>query len=146
MALCSYNTDWLERSKVEMVDTGNMSSLTSKISLFRVGSRLKKIDAYKGSTYKVVQIWPGLIVCKQVTVCPGHIWTTLYITNCFETRDNFGFAFKEQGLFHFILWERKLRDCYMMCCYHNVCILIFMQQYRLRPAENFINILYTQQQ
>jgi hypothetical protein len=27
--------------------------------------------------YKVVQIWPGLIVCKQVTVCPGHIWTTL---------------------------------------------------------------------
>jgi hypothetical protein len=28
--------------------------------------------------YKVVQIWPGLIVCKQVTVCPGHILTTLY--------------------------------------------------------------------
>jgi hypothetical protein len=20
----------------------------------------------------------GLFVCKQVTVCPGHIWTTLY--------------------------------------------------------------------
>jgi hypothetical protein len=29
--------------------------------------------------YKVVQIWPGLIVCKLVTVRPGHIWTTLYI-------------------------------------------------------------------
>jgi hypothetical protein len=28
--------------------------------------------------HKVVQIWPGLFVCKQVTVCPGHIWTTLY--------------------------------------------------------------------
>ena len=28
--------------------------------------------------YKVVQIWPGLFVCKQVTVCSGHIWTTLY--------------------------------------------------------------------
>jgi hypothetical protein len=28
--------------------------------------------------YKVVQIWPGLFVCKQVTVCPGPIWTTLY--------------------------------------------------------------------
>jgi hypothetical protein len=27
----------------------------------------------------VVQIWPGRFVCKQVTVCPGHIWTTLYI-------------------------------------------------------------------
>jgi hypothetical protein len=23
--------------------------------------------------YKVVQILPGLFVCKQVTVCPGHI-------------------------------------------------------------------------
>jgi hypothetical protein len=31
------------------------------------------------NNYKVVQIWPGLIVCKQVTVCPDHIWTTLYI-------------------------------------------------------------------
>jgi hypothetical protein len=29
--------------------------------------------------YKVVKIWPGLFVCKQVTVCPGHVWTTLYI-------------------------------------------------------------------
>jgi hypothetical protein len=29
--------------------------------------------------YKVVQIWPGLIVCKQVTVYPGYIWTTLYL-------------------------------------------------------------------
>jgi hypothetical protein len=28
--------------------------------------------------YKVVQIWPGMTVCKQVTVCPGRIWTTLY--------------------------------------------------------------------
>jgi hypothetical protein len=25
-----------------------------------------------------IQIWLGLIVCKLVTVCPGHIWTTLY--------------------------------------------------------------------
>jgi hypothetical protein len=29
-------------------------------------------------TYEVVQIWPELFVCKQVTVCPCHIWTTLY--------------------------------------------------------------------
>jgi hypothetical protein len=36
--------------------------------------------------YKVVQIWPGLIVCKQVTVCPGHIWTTLYIYLCMCAR------------------------------------------------------------
>ena len=35
-------------------------------------------------TYKVVQIWPGRFVCKQVTVCPGHIWTTLYNTMILE--------------------------------------------------------------
>jgi hypothetical protein len=29
--------------------------------------------------YKVVQIWPGRFVCKQVAVCPAHIWTTFYI-------------------------------------------------------------------
>jgi hypothetical protein len=29
--------------------------------------------------YKVVQIWQVLFVCKQVTVCPGYIWTTLYL-------------------------------------------------------------------
>jgi hypothetical protein len=32
----------------------------------------------QNTIYKVVQIWPGLFVCKQVTVCPGNIWTTLY--------------------------------------------------------------------
>jgi hypothetical protein len=32
----------------------------------------------KARIYKVVQIRPGRFVCKQVTVCPGHIWTTLY--------------------------------------------------------------------
>jgi hypothetical protein len=38
-------------------------------------------------SYKVVQIWSGLFVCKQITVCPGHIWTTLYITvlQCWNT-------------------------------------------------------------
>jgi hypothetical protein len=33
--------------------------------------------------YKVVQIWPGRFVCKQVTVYPGHIWTTLYVSYSF---------------------------------------------------------------
>jgi hypothetical protein len=31
-------------------------------------------------SYKVIQIWPGLFVYKQVTVCPGHIWTTMYMS------------------------------------------------------------------
>jgi hypothetical protein len=35
---------------------------------------------------KVVQIWPGLFVCKQVTVCPGHIWTTLYLYRVFGSK------------------------------------------------------------
>jgi hypothetical protein len=38
----------------------------------------KEIDTCS-TIYKVVQTWPGLFVCKQVTVCPGHIWTTLYV-------------------------------------------------------------------
>ena len=29
--------------------------------------------------YKVVQIWPGLFVCKSGDISPGHIWTTLYL-------------------------------------------------------------------
>jgi hypothetical protein len=36
-------------------------------------------DVWTFWTYKVVQIWRELIVCKQVTVFPGHIWTTLYM-------------------------------------------------------------------
>jgi hypothetical protein len=46
--------------------------------------------------YKVVQIWPGRFVCKQVTVCPGHIWTTLYMakimlpyTECYKRGTEF---------------------------------------------------------
>jgi hypothetical protein len=31
--------------------------------------------------YKVVQIWPGLFVCKEVTVYPGHIWTRLQVAS-----------------------------------------------------------------
>ena len=34
--------------------------------------------------YKVVQIWPGLFVCKQAGYSPGHIWTTLYIIPFWE--------------------------------------------------------------
>ena len=59
--------------------------------------------------YKVVQIWPGLFVCKQVTVCPGHIWTTLYIkfqeivqtTNLIKE-----FSFIGINFIHFIKFSR----------------------------------------
>jgi hypothetical protein len=42
-------------------------------------TRLRLIPSVSFLMYKVVQIWQGLFVCKQVTVCPGDIWTTLYI-------------------------------------------------------------------
>jgi hypothetical protein len=42
-------------------------------------TRVPISDIINIEMYKVVQIWPGLIVCKQATVCPGHIWTTLYV-------------------------------------------------------------------
>jgi NRPS condensation-like uncharacterized protein len=38
-----------------------------------------KVSIFGAILYKVVQIWPGRFVCKHVTVCPGHIWTTLYL-------------------------------------------------------------------
>ena len=38
----------------------------------------KGLELTRQTTYKVVQIWPGRFVCKEVTVCPGLIWTTLY--------------------------------------------------------------------
>jgi hypothetical protein len=47
------------------------------------------------SKYKVVQIWPGQFVCKQVTVCPGHIWTTLYLVIIFITFIRQHLSFKE---------------------------------------------------
>jgi hypothetical protein len=45
---------------------------------FPIKNGLKQVNVLS-PLYKAVQIWPGLFVCKQVTVCPGHIWTTLYI-------------------------------------------------------------------
>jgi hypothetical protein len=53
-----------------------------------VDSRLflrQLLPSYSATNYKVVQIWPRLFVCKQVTVCPGHIWTTLYLSRTYLT-------------------------------------------------------------
>ena len=30
-------------------------------------------------TYKVVQIWPGLLVCNSGDISPGNIWTIFYV-------------------------------------------------------------------
>jgi hypothetical protein len=75
-------------------------------------------------TYKVVQIWPGLIVCKQVTVCPGHIWTTLYIFAWRSGRPDWskwadittiGAAGKRQnGWLHFLQFIINIMSLYVM--------------------------------
>jgi hypothetical protein len=54
--------------------------------------RIEAVSTVRLGMYKVVQIWPGLIVCKQVTVCPGHILTTLYVRNAavYKREDSFG--------------------------------------------------------
>jgi len=39
---------------------------------------LYRISSWYHGMYKVVQIWPGLFVCKSGDISPGHIWTTLY--------------------------------------------------------------------
>ena len=59
------------------------------------------------SSYKVVQIWPGLFVCKQVTVCPGHIWTTFYY---------------KTGTFHWLAalpasWRHISWAFFFLCCH-----------------------------
>ena len=44
--------------------------------------------------YKVVQIWPGLIVYSLHTNDPGHIWTTLYMeTTVFAKLDKVRFVY-----------------------------------------------------
>jgi hypothetical protein len=47
----------------------------------RLTSRLWNVGDDEEENCKVVQIWPGRFVCKQVTVCPGPLWTTLYISS-----------------------------------------------------------------
>ena len=59
-------------------EEGTQYDYTSCYSVNVLDSRLTWSLLWRRS-YKVFQIWPGLIVCKQVIVCPGHIWTTLYL-------------------------------------------------------------------
>ena len=62
-----------------------------KISLIFPSTRTKTLKGIFENiipVYNVVQIWPGLIVCKQVTVYPGNIWTTLYISTNSLSRDS----------------------------------------------------------
>jgi hypothetical protein len=68
-------------------------------------SELKGQAMEKGKSYKVVQIWPGRFVCKQVTVCPGHIWTTLYynMTHFFRCVENYVFGLNEIFLYSGII-------------------------------------------
>jgi hypothetical protein len=64
----------------------------------------------------VVQIWPGRFVCKQVTVCPSHIWTTLYYCSC-ECTTEFWNSFFSYGKFSAIFMvaqKKKERDCNML--------------------------------
>jgi hypothetical protein len=55
------------------VSTNTVVNIGDKILHF-IWHSVRFIDQ---GLYKVVQIWPGLFLCKQLTLCPGHIWTTL---------------------------------------------------------------------
>jgi hypothetical protein len=50
----------------------------NRLFVCRVAQKSFDTRCWTHCLYKVVQILPGRFVCKQVTVCPGHIWTTLY--------------------------------------------------------------------
>ena len=81
------------------------------------------------SKYKVVQIWPGLFVCKQVTVCPSHIWTTLYIivtTRSVRTHSNLPQNRLYGGVLlpQYRLWESVL-FCYNTKNYITTCNYVY---------------------
>jgi hypothetical protein len=61
--------------RLEELNENHRSQQTLNYTTYILEAKKQEIESEK---YKVVQIWPGLIVCKQVTVCPGNIWTTLY--------------------------------------------------------------------
>jgi hypothetical protein len=56
-----------------------LQAFGNEINLRVIWKIPKRQQIMKSRLYKVVQIWLGRFVCKQVTVCPGHILTTLYI-------------------------------------------------------------------
>ena len=65
-------------------------------------------------TYKVVQIRPGLIACKQVTVCPVHIWTILCNVTTRRFRQTI-LAVEKQQLLHIGL-------CVYACACVRACV------------------------
>jgi hypothetical protein len=55
------------------------------------------IQSEKDKTYKVVQIWPGLMWLVYTQISPGHIWTTLYKNRTYININDSGEGFtKEQ--------------------------------------------------
>ena len=86
--VCPRGTTWLPVDGVDeiwylsflrkSVEKMHLSSKSSKNNWYSTWTSSAHTKKYIIFIYKVVQIWPGLFVCKQVTVCPGHIWTTLY--------------------------------------------------------------------
>jgi hypothetical protein len=82
---CDFSTEIID-SKFTFADAASRFRTLSSNTISRFHS--KKVQWLCNlhniiHIYKVVQIWPGLFVCKQVTVCPGHIWTTLYMYNIY---------------------------------------------------------------
>jgi hypothetical protein len=77
LQLCSHQLNALfHRSYKPCMTITTFVSVNQNIWIWRGAAQMVRYAVFK---YKVVQIWPGRFVCKQVTVCPGHIWTTLYI-------------------------------------------------------------------
>jgi hypothetical protein len=81
--------------------------------LMRVIKPIMSIETLR-IVYKVVQIWPGLIVCKQVTVCPGHIWTTLYYSY-FHSLMTYGLIFWGNSSYSLQIFRTQKRTIRIMC-------------------------------
>ena len=68
--------------------------------------------------YKLVQIWPGLFVCKSGDISPGHIWTTLYY---------YYYYYYYYYSWRFALWSNCLKDCFKHFQNLSSAVLVYVE-------------------
>jgi hypothetical protein len=76
-AISAYVTKTQPKLHTNMLERHNSKFLQQWPSYFAAKRAIFPFSRKRAG--RSVLIWPGLFVCKQVTVCPGHIWTTLYL-------------------------------------------------------------------
>jgi hypothetical protein len=102
--------------------------------------------------YKVVQIWPELFVCKQVTVCPGHIWTTFVLDgdkqsslrkrSCAPRKIHPVPFEQESGCYWMVIWAHWRREKLDFLAGNRTPFPRFCSMCRLSYCKIFVLIFY----